>query len=94
LDGGSAHRMATTTQDTTKQKNTDTLHASSGIRTHDPIVPVVEDRTCFRQRGQWNRQPYKRPGKIIVLYILILSFYTGSWKIKKSGITFPSSLED
>jgi len=36
----------------TQQKNADThIHASSGIRTHDPSVQVVEDSTCLRPRG-------------------------------------------
>jgi hypothetical protein len=44
------------TQDNTIQKNADThIHASSGIRTHDPSVRAVEDSTCLRPRGHWDR---------------------------------------
>jgi len=28
------------------------IHASSGIRTHDPKVPAAEDSTCLRTRGR------------------------------------------
>jgi len=31
------------------------VHASSGFRTHDPSVRAVEDRTCLRPRGHWDR---------------------------------------
>jgi hypothetical protein len=31
------------------------MHASSGIRTHDPGIRAVEDSTCLRPRGQWDR---------------------------------------
>jgi hypothetical protein len=41
-------------QDSTTQKNSNTyIHASSGIRTHDPIVRVVKD-TWLRPRGRWD----------------------------------------
>jgi hypothetical protein len=39
-----------------KKKNADIhIHASSGIRTHDPSVQAVEDSTCLRQRDHWSR---------------------------------------
>jgi len=31
------------------------IHTSSGIRTHDPSVRSVKDRTCLRRRGHWDR---------------------------------------
>jgi hypothetical protein len=34
------------------------IHASSGIRTLDPIVRAVEDSTCLRPRGHWDRLHY------------------------------------
>jgi len=41
---------------TAQQRKTRThIHASSGIRTHDPSVRAVEDRTCLRPRGHWDR---------------------------------------
>jgi hypothetical protein len=44
------------TQDNTTQKNGDTyIHASSGIRIHDPSVRAVEDSMCPRRRGHWDR---------------------------------------
>jgi DNA-binding sugar fermentation-stimulating protein len=35
------------------QKN---IHASSGIRTHDPYVRAGEDSSCFRPRGHCDRR--------------------------------------
>jgi hypothetical protein len=44
------------THRTTQHKKTRTrIHASSGIRIHDPCVRAVEDSTCLRQRGHWDR---------------------------------------
>jgi len=41
---------------TTEHRKTRThIHTSSGIRTHDPIVQAVEDRTCLRPSSHWNR---------------------------------------
>jgi hypothetical protein len=31
------------------------MHASSGIRTHDPSVRAAEDSKCLRLRGHWER---------------------------------------
>jgi len=31
------------------------IHASSGIRTHDPSVGAVEYSTYLRRRGHWDR---------------------------------------
>jgi hypothetical protein len=54
LDGVSARRKAATyTQGSTNSinaHNTD-IHASSGIRTHDPSVPASEDSSCLRPHG-------------------------------------------
>jgi hypothetical protein len=44
------------TQDNITQKNADThICASGGIQTHDPSVRTVEDCTCLRPRGHWDR---------------------------------------
>jgi hypothetical protein len=32
------------------------IHASSGIRTHNPSVEASEDSSCFRPRGHCDRQ--------------------------------------
>jgi hypothetical protein len=41
---------------TTQHTKTRThIHASSGIRTHNPSARAVEDSTCLRQLGHWNR---------------------------------------
>jgi len=34
------------------------VHASSGIRTHDPNVRAVEDRRRLSSHGQWDRLVY------------------------------------
>jgi hypothetical protein len=40
---------------TTQHKKTRThIHASSGIRTHDPSVWAAEHSTCLRPLGHWN----------------------------------------
>jgi hypothetical protein len=52
LGGGSARRKATTyTQDSI---NPD-MHASSGIRTHDPSVRAGEESSCLRRRDYCDR---------------------------------------
>jgi hypothetical protein len=52
LDGSSAHRKVASYT----QNNTDTdIHASSGIRTHDPSVRAGEDSSCLRPRGHCDR---------------------------------------
>jgi hypothetical protein len=41
---------------TTQHRKTRTyIHASSGIRSHDPSVRAAEDSTCLRARGHWDR---------------------------------------
>jgi hypothetical protein len=57
FDGGSARRKAATyTQNNTNTEQTHTdIHASSGIRTHDPSVRASEDSSCPRPRGQCDR---------------------------------------
>jgi hypothetical protein len=45
------------TQDNTYTEETLTdIHASSGIRTHDPSVRASEDISCLRRRGHCDRQ--------------------------------------
>jgi hypothetical protein len=47
------------THRTTQHRKTRThIHASSGIRTHDPSVLAAEDSTCLRTLGHWDRQNY------------------------------------
>jgi hypothetical protein len=55
--GGSAGRKAATyIQNNTNKEQTHTdIHASSGIRTHDPIVRVSEDSSFFRPRGHFDQ---------------------------------------
>jgi hypothetical protein len=41
---------------TAQHRKTQThIHASSGIRTHDPNIRTVEHSRCLRPRGQWDR---------------------------------------
>jgi hypothetical protein len=65
------------TQDNTTQKNADThIHASSGIRNHDPSFRAVEDSTCLRLRGHWDRLTDLYKQKIInVLPVSALNNY-------------------
>jgi hypothetical protein len=53
LDGGSAHRKTSTcTQDSTNTEQTHTdIHASSGIRLHDPNGSAGEDSSRLRPCG-------------------------------------------
>jgi hypothetical protein len=45
-----------TGQHNTTQKNAETHPCgSSGIRSHDPSVRAVEDSTCLRPHGYWDR---------------------------------------
>jgi hypothetical protein len=56
-----------TGQHNTKKKKTRAhIHASSGIRTHDPSVRAVEDRTCLRPRGKFkmNRNEHDKHGML------------------------------
>jgi len=56
LNGGSAyHKASTYTGQHNIQKNTDIMHASGVIRTHDPSVRVIQDQTRRRLRGHWGR---------------------------------------
>jgi hypothetical protein len=41
----------------TQNKHTD-IHASNGIRTHDPSVRASEDNSWLRPRGHCDRLPY------------------------------------
>jgi hypothetical protein len=55
--GGSArHKAATCTHDSTDTEKTHTdIHASGGIRTHDPSVWAGEDSSCLRPSGHCDR---------------------------------------
>jgi hypothetical protein len=57
VDGGSARRKAATyTQDSTNIEYTHKdIHASSGIRTHNPNVRASEDSSRLRPRGHCDR---------------------------------------
>jgi hypothetical protein len=55
--GGQTDARFLPTHRTTQTEQTQTkIHASSGIRTHDPIVGVGEDGSCLRPRGHCDRQ--------------------------------------
>jgi hypothetical protein len=47
------------------------IHASNGIRNHDPSVRVSEDSSCLRPRGHCDRQVEK---KLVVLSALSNQF--------------------
>jgi hypothetical protein len=66
LSGGSARRKtATCTQDSTDIEYTHTdIHASSGIRTHNPSVLAGEDNSFLRPRGHCDRHRNIRELKI------------------------------
>jgi hypothetical protein len=49
------------------------IHALSRIRNHDPSVRAVEDSTCLRQRGHWDRL-------FIIIIIIIIIRYT-MWEL-------------
>jgi hypothetical protein len=57
LDGGTARGLtATYTQNNTNTVYTHIdIHASSGIRSHDPSVWASEDSSCLRPRGHCDR---------------------------------------
>jgi len=46
------HNLHRTTQHIKMQTY---IHASSAIRNHDRSVSAVEDRTCLRPHGRWDR---------------------------------------
>jgi hypothetical protein len=49
--------MSLPTNRTAQHRKTRThIHVSSRIRTHNPSVRAVEDITCLRQRGHWDRR--------------------------------------
>jgi hypothetical protein len=54
------------------------IHASSGIRTHDPSVRAVADSTCIRSRGHWDRPSLLGP------YILLSTLFSNTVKIFSS----------
>jgi hypothetical protein len=43
------------------------IHASSGIRTHDPSVRAGEDGLCLRSRGHCDRQDKYTTNKCNIL---------------------------
>jgi hypothetical protein len=50
---------------TTQHRKTQTyIHASSGIRSHDPRVRAAEDSTCLRPLGHLGPGPYWGSGGI------------------------------
>jgi hypothetical protein len=58
-DRGSAHRKAATYTGQHKARKTLThVHASSGIRIHDPGVLAREDISCLRPRGHCKQLVY------------------------------------
>jgi hypothetical protein len=65
------------------------IHASSGIRTHDPSVRAGEDCSCLRPRGHYDRQFYwlsglfEHPRKFISHHPWIIRslLYLGIWVV-------------
>jgi hypothetical protein len=51
------------------------IHASSGIRTHDPSDRADKDGKCLRLRSHWDRPSYLLTSIISYLVILILLLY-------------------
>jgi hypothetical protein len=53
---GSTQNKACTYARQHKHRKTWThIHASSGIRTHDPSVQAAENTTCLRLCGHWDK---------------------------------------
>jgi hypothetical protein len=71
IGGESAWRKAATYTGQHKHriKADKSIHALSGIRTHDPRVRASEDNSCLRRRGHCNRQT-KNKCTLIVQYML------------------------
>jgi len=67
-------RPHTYIQDNTTQKNADRIHASSGIRIHDPSVRAAEDSTCLRPRGHWDRHVYIKLYSVCLVRVKIDSY--------------------
>jgi hypothetical protein len=66
---------------TTQHRKTRTnIHASSGIRTHDPSVRAVEDSTCLRPRGHCDR-PKQKANTILELRNSAIK----SWSLEGNG---------
>jgi hypothetical protein len=54
------------------------IHASSGIRTHDPRVRAAEDSTCLRSLGRWDWLTFLFGAKVescICVYLEIYCLY-------------------
>jgi hypothetical protein len=58
-----------------KQNKHTNIHASSGIRAHDPSVRAGEDCSCLIPRGHCHRQCHFQIGKISVLQFKVSSVY-------------------
>jgi t-SNARE complex subunit (syntaxin) len=50
------------------------IHVSSGIRTHDPSVRSVEDSTCLRPRGHWDRHFIIIIIVVVVVVVVVVVF--------------------
>jgi hypothetical protein len=62
---------------TTQHRKTLThIHASSGIRPHDPSVRAPEDSTWLRPRGHYDRRNFNREASITLCYSLPLSLFS------------------
>jgi hypothetical protein len=81
FDGGSARRKAATcTQGRTDLEETHTdIHASNGIRTHDPSVRAGEDGSCLRPRGHCDRRVWNLVSEIKERNILV------DWECLRTG---------
>jgi hypothetical protein len=57
MDGELArHEAFTQTDDNRNRMNIADIHASSGIRIHDPSIRVDKNASCLRPRGHSDRQ--------------------------------------
>jgi len=82
LTGDRPIRRSLPTQDsTTQHRETCTyIHASSGIRNHDPTYLVAQDHMHLKPRGHWDRPLHRWPKK------------SGCFDIKKLHFLYQSTV--
>jgi hypothetical protein len=85
------------THRTTQHRKTRThIHASSGIRNHDPSVRAAEDSTCLRPLGHWDQPNYffwsTLQSSISDIYIYIKTFQKlAVGQVKQEGYLMPNT---
>jgi hypothetical protein len=73
LEGRSARRKASTyTTEQPKHRKNATIHALTGIRTHNLLVRASEDGSCLRLRGHCDRQPVCILSKLTMKMLFVL----------------------